>query len=255
MQLISNFLGRLPQPVCLVAHNGNRFDFPILQKHLINCKEVNCITNKPKLQVIKYLFYFQPFPDSVYCADSWEAFKEIFPKHRGSQFGTEDEDAMCVEALEKLEKSFGSNDPISLSLRQTMNERTPENKTNPTNQLNYKGAETNNVEVRRILNFEDAGGTVGEVIVNEVVTNNVNETITSEKNENGTGSKKKFHFPDTYRLRDIYRFLHDGKVFPEAHRAENDTVALLSCIVKSGAPFANWLDTNAKLFSEVHPIP
>lgn len=34
------FLERLPQPVVLVAHNGFRFDFPILRKQILLCNAV-----------------------------------------------------------------------------------------------------------------------------------------------------------------------------------------------------------------------
>ena len=32
--LINNFLSSLPSPVCLVAHNGNAYDFPLLKAEL-----------------------------------------------------------------------------------------------------------------------------------------------------------------------------------------------------------------------------
>lgn len=34
VKLLNHYLLHLPQPVCLVAHNGDRFDFPIIQKQL-----------------------------------------------------------------------------------------------------------------------------------------------------------------------------------------------------------------------------
>ena len=33
-ELIKNFLSCLPSPVCLVAHNGNAYDFPLLKAEL-----------------------------------------------------------------------------------------------------------------------------------------------------------------------------------------------------------------------------
>lgn len=32
--LISSFLKQMPEPVCLVAHNGNDFDFKLLKRTL-----------------------------------------------------------------------------------------------------------------------------------------------------------------------------------------------------------------------------
>lgn len=34
VELINCFINQLSKPVCLVAHNGNQFDFPLLQKQL-----------------------------------------------------------------------------------------------------------------------------------------------------------------------------------------------------------------------------
>ncbi|GFS22097.1 three prime repair exonuclease 1 [Elysia marginata] len=53
--LMCQFLQNLPQPACLVAHNGNRFDFPLLVSHL-----------KASSQRV---------PEEVLCADSLEAFR------------------------------------------------------------------------------------------------------------------------------------------------------------------------------------
>ncbi len=33
-ELINNFLSSLPAPVCLIAHNGNAYDFPLLKAEL-----------------------------------------------------------------------------------------------------------------------------------------------------------------------------------------------------------------------------
>uniref|UniRef100_A0A1B0A892 Exonuclease domain-containing protein n=1 Tax=Glossina pallidipes TaxID=7398 RepID=A0A1B0A892_GLOPL len=56
--LLISFLQRLQQPVCLVAHNGLGFDFPVLR------------------YVMKKLD-LQKFPSSILCVDSWKAFQVI----------------------------------------------------------------------------------------------------------------------------------------------------------------------------------
>lgn len=40
-KLLSTFLDNLNQPVCLVAHNGNAFDFPLLARSLRECNSVS----------------------------------------------------------------------------------------------------------------------------------------------------------------------------------------------------------------------
>uniref|UniRef100_A0A1A9V1B6 Exonuclease domain-containing protein n=1 Tax=Glossina austeni TaxID=7395 RepID=A0A1A9V1B6_GLOAU len=55
--LLISFLQRLQQPVCLVAHNGLGFDFPVLRY----------VMKKLDLK----------FPSSILCVDSWKAFEAI----------------------------------------------------------------------------------------------------------------------------------------------------------------------------------
>ncbi|RUS89102.1 hypothetical protein EGW08_003110 [Elysia chlorotica] len=59
--MMMTFLKNLPQPVCLVAHNGDRFDFPLLVRHLEDAGTD-----------------VQELPDVV-CADSFLAFKATVP--------------------------------------------------------------------------------------------------------------------------------------------------------------------------------
>lgn len=55
-QLLDSFYKQLPGPVCLVAHNGNNFDYPLLQTHLNNTKH--------------------SIPINVKCCDSYVVFKK-----------------------------------------------------------------------------------------------------------------------------------------------------------------------------------
>ena len=57
IELLNCFITSLPQPVCLIAHNGNNFDFPILQKSIKN-----------------YSTYFN---HKLYCVDSIDIFRDI----------------------------------------------------------------------------------------------------------------------------------------------------------------------------------
>ena len=59
--LINGFLTCLPSPVCLVAHNGNAYDFALLKSEL---EKVNTHLNT-----------------GILCADSYIGIKEIFAKN------------------------------------------------------------------------------------------------------------------------------------------------------------------------------
>ena len=56
--LLNAFLSRLPFPVCLVAHNGNAYDFPLLRAELVKAgAEIG---------------------PNIFCVDSYVGIKEIF---------------------------------------------------------------------------------------------------------------------------------------------------------------------------------
>ncbi|KAH3689406.1 uncharacterized protein LOC127864089 [Dreissena polymorpha] len=57
VQLLQNFLGHLQPPVCLLAHYGNGFDFPLLKQEL---QRIN-----------------QSLDSSILCADTLEAFRSL----------------------------------------------------------------------------------------------------------------------------------------------------------------------------------
>lgn len=60
--LILLFLRRLEPPVCLVAHNGSRFDFPLLAAELqsTGCSPLLLVSNQP-----------------IWCIDTWEMFRDL----------------------------------------------------------------------------------------------------------------------------------------------------------------------------------
>lgn len=74
-KLLEYFFRRLQKPICLVAHNGNRFDFPVLQAEL---KRLN----------------YSLSPDVV-CADTLVAFRAICLSEK---------QAIALEAKENAEK-------------------------------------------------------------------------------------------------------------------------------------------------------
>ena len=63
-EMLSLFLQRLRKPVCLIAHNGKEFDFPILQAELANIKK--------------------ELPDDLLCVDSLPIFKMLYEAKRSN---------------------------------------------------------------------------------------------------------------------------------------------------------------------------
>lgn len=59
---LDGFMKRMPHPVCIIAHNGLRFDFPILQAELHRIGKA--------------------FPDHIMCADSLTGFRKLLPSSK-----------------------------------------------------------------------------------------------------------------------------------------------------------------------------
>jgi three prime repair exonuclease-1 len=67
--MLKIFLSQLPLPVCLVAHNGNMYDFPLLQAELVK-KGTELGLN-------------------ILCVDSYVGIKEIYKMNMGSSLAVE----------------------------------------------------------------------------------------------------------------------------------------------------------------------
>ncbi|KAH8283500.1 hypothetical protein KR018_004189 [Drosophila ironensis] len=86
--LVLSFLKHLPKPICLVAHNGWGFDFPILRQAL----------EKHASEEDQYGVL-----DGITCVDSLRAFLEIDDKRANAESSAEASSESPVEEAEKKE--------------------------------------------------------------------------------------------------------------------------------------------------------
>lgn len=127
--MINRFLNHNPKPLCLVAHNGNKFDFPILRSEIINAGG--------------------ELDGDLLCIDSLTAFKDLeldscYNQQQTSDVPFEfsdDYDQILFEAAEEME--------INLERARVISKIKKTNETTPPKQ---KTANVNN-RVRRNLNF------------------------------------------------------------------------------------------------------
>jgi DNA polymerase III epsilon subunit-like protein len=78
-ELINNFLARLPSPLCLVAHNGDLYDFPLLKAEL----------EKAKTTLLS----------KTLCADSYVGIQEIFKRR---EWGAPQQNADIIRSKKRL---------------------------------------------------------------------------------------------------------------------------------------------------------
>ncbi|CAH0718011.1 unnamed protein product, partial [Brenthis ino] len=109
-RVINGFLNILKKPICLVAYNGNWFDFPILKRQLDNLNVT--------------------LPEEVMCADSFFCYYDILytiEKSQNSMACTSD------TILQETNEEKPNNDNIPNM--QSINESTPKNIINNNNSL------------------------------------------------------------------------------------------------------------------------
>lgn len=53
---ILSYLKRYPKPICLIAHNGNGFDFPIIKQSFEKVKKVSTIIITSKIPLNRQMF-------------------------------------------------------------------------------------------------------------------------------------------------------------------------------------------------------
>ncbi|XP_053687674.1 DNA polymerase III PolC-type [Sabethes cyaneus] len=225
-QLIVLFLERLQRPACLVAHNGNRFDFVILKKELdgLNIK----------------------LPDDIYCVDSFPLFKHLEKiKEQNEKVAEENELAelefSAVSAMQELESSQDA-----LAQMQKLNEMTPQKSKV---QVNFKKALRSYLEVtptqdpessKNIAERANRPRSKRQLFANSEVLKNP-----SLEDESPSGSTKSVR--KKYRLCDIYE-----RIFKEqpkqSHYAECDVHTLIKCAIAEGEAFVAYAEEHCVKF-------
>ncbi|KAG7171881.1 uncharacterized protein LOC121862338 [Homarus americanus] len=265
----------LPQPLSLVAHNGNRYDFPLLKAELSNV----CSTEKYS---------------NFYCVDTLKAIKDIDAVQERDKelkdiseitvlaasfsFGDMDDEEMEVTPVSKRTRSEElaeervtlaphgytgsscSNKPSSHAPEG--NQRTFEVSAEPyitpvkdhiPAKMN-KTPKTPNKHTKPLLppatpeSFKPCTpGTPGFNSQTFTEANKVRRSLVYD----GYG-KRKWDGTMPYKLGNIYRRLFHANY--QAHRAESDCQAMLQICGHYGERFVQWADTFSERFADVKPL-
>lgn len=114
VEMLQNFLNLYEKPICLVAHNGNNFDYPILQKEIINTgksldDDILCIDS---LLCFRNLYYSKKLPTNSRTENI---------KSSNNIYFDDGFDELLCKAVDEYEKSV-KLDVLEIQKR---NERTP----------------------------------------------------------------------------------------------------------------------------------
>lgn len=125
---INNFLSHNPQPICLVAHNGNKFDYPLFKREI---EKANC-----------------SLLENILCVDTLLAFREI-EKNQQNEISKQNNDevdrSVPVEFTPKYDELLFSCEA------QAVNETTPQKQL--IRQTDTSAAKKLKLDVRKTLDF------------------------------------------------------------------------------------------------------
>ncbi|KAG4068426.1 hypothetical protein HA402_007946 [Bradysia odoriphaga] len=260
VKLLNHFLLQLPQPVCLVAHNGDRFDFPIMQRQL---KTLN-MTLPDDTLCMDSLLFFRSYEDYL------EREKLDEPKPLPDELPVENDLTetipRCDAAVETTILTTVEKSPVV--------EVTSSNDVQLLNQIIEPSSSTDQLtDINETLSTEDVKA---KQIVNESTPSDRKTLVKKElfskrwsaysgSNSVTPGSKRVLFTPQngnstvspSKRMKFTLTAVHErffGREPNQSHYAENDVLALLKCAVASKLEFIEYAAENAKLFKDIQPL-
>uniref|UniRef100_A0A6B2EKL9 Putative three prime repair exonuclease 1 n=1 Tax=Phlebotomus kandelakii TaxID=1109342 RepID=A0A6B2EKL9_9DIPT len=234
LEMIKSFVERLQQPVCLVAHNGNGYDFPLLRKEFI----------KHNVAV----------PEGLLCVDSLVVFRKI-DQARDRERQEDEEVARFIEnELREIERLEREEELLTQNLGECSG-------------VKQETKNENDYEILELLECKSIHQKRNETTPKRSATSSSpprlgrrrgqsspEETPQKARDEQTPKSRKQL-FPEKsekrrYRLCDIHqRFF--GVLPKDTHQAESDCFALMKCALKEARDFLSMAQAHSRTFQEV----
>ncbi|GBP66976.1 Three prime repair exonuclease 2 [Eumeta japonica] len=216
---IHDFINDLPKPVCLIAHNGYRFDYSIL---LAECNDANV-----------------NLPSDLLCYDSLVGFRALLQNTTISFASLSSEKEM--EEKNNANRETGQAEPVKQELQ------TPDNTRQNVREEEARKQESETQNV--------SGGKVkqSELVVRKADLTTVSSAsdISTEGDKN-TSKNEDFSW-SSFHLQNLYKRL-TNKSPTGAHRAEADCFILLECVVALQFEFIALCESFCKLLTNIPPL-
>ncbi|XP_025837013.1 uncharacterized protein LOC108735513 [Agrilus planipennis] len=222
--LIREFIDLHPKPVCLVAHNGNKFDYPILKAELLKAK-IN-------------------LSDDILCVDSLEAVQFFHSEDNKKKtehipFELQDGfDELIVNVVEDLEQHETNLKNIAVKEEKTFvtNSTICNNET----QANSSTAQQINETTPKssIIQQNDKKAACGDKLIRK-------HEITNPK------IRRRLFSPGvSFKLEDVFQRI-TGQPVSNSHTAECDVDSLIRIAATFGERFTCWANFNCRKFSDI----
>lgn len=239
MRLLGEFFAHLQKPICLVAHNGDKFDFKILMQYH---KKLKCSV-----------------PDDLMCCDSLTVFKEIFDK-KSNEISLERVEIEAISGADKKsENSPGQAgitgddansstnvgeeftiENIDLIFMQNKNETTPKSSTT-SNDSNAPTFIKKRKQPSPELSTPSSKNVRRELFP-------LTSTLSTPNDKSSPASANKQR--QSLKLTEIYH--HFFSTYPNvSHAAEADVISLIKCVNACKQDFIDIAERTMKRFSDV----
>ena len=215
--LINNFLSSLPSPICLVAHNGNAYDFPLLKAEL----------GKLGIQL----------NSGTLCVDSLNGMKKILKEKNNIMTNSENKKTQdcntCLEseihaATELMNAGMFETELIEGQTGALLKEST-------TNAYQLENEETPKKKQNRMV-----------ICLKERKCNCLSYPEVPKTRKRTFSDQST---PSTFKLVDLHNHLL-GAPPAQSHGAEADCLALLRSTAVLGIDWIMWVKDNCSLFSD-----
>ncbi|KAM7352677.1 uncharacterized protein ACRADG_005110 [Cochliomyia hominivorax] len=240
---LNSFLERLHKPICMVAHNGWSFDYPII-RHVY--EKIN-----------------EKFPSSIYCVDSLKAFREIDEKYdkikeakRVLKILVADENELIKHELHNNEKA---PEEITIATIVDSNSKLPSDPLDDNSRINWQH---DNETTPQRKNIKTEKRNYSTMIKDDIAKQQFNDLESPEKKRSVSFGVKRSLFTDNfqfkkkyppkgvYKLGNIYRRCFNQEPV-NLHRAESDVNILTKLILHYGLDFLAYAEERKETFDKI----
>ncbi|XP_021183434.3 uncharacterized protein LOC110371475 [Helicoverpa armigera] len=217
---IVSFLSDLPKPVCLVAHNGDRFDYRILLAEFL---DVNA-----------------SLPQDLLCVDSLTGFKHIIrsPSTNGANTSNIRKDDSLVRSISMVDDSLLEEDSLARDNNSLISEDSLISDDWP--ELDVSTEDWKEID-SLCSSFSDMP------LDNSRSSRHFDECKEPKNNKDYKETEK-----ISYTLSNLYKRIMKKEVY-NAHRAEDDCLMLLECVAAT-KEFLPWADRSCKNIYDIVPL-
>ncbi|XP_033326094.2 three-prime repair exonuclease 1 isoform X1 [Megalopta genalis] len=207
--LIISFINRLTPPVCFIAYNGNKYDYPILLWELGN---INVDVDKAILSI-----------------DMMLLIKDYFKNVHSITDDSITSGATCISEDIDILLNDGCNEMLSDALDNVMRDN--------------EGGDACSNSPR--INYYEEQWKINERTPERSIIKQPNIKSTNRDSNRG---RKTLHFknskPSNFKLLSVYKHFF-GTDSPNAHTAEGDCLSMIQCAIQIKHFFLEWADFNA----------